>query len=178
MRFAQRKWRDLAHAEDVVHGVFEAVLSGRADFALRVALRAWLTAMRKRKILDLVQNVFNNCVTQMKSAEIDGFSGRSATPALNRSMRPAWATARLQRSPEPGSGPQEAAEQRQRQRVLLRIGALPPELREAMRRSVLEDRGTAAVCTALGISNDNLFVLCTARGSSGCTERRATRSCR
>ena len=40
VRFAQRKLRDPLMAEDVVHDVFEAVLSGRAVFAGRAALRS------------------------------------------------------------------------------------------------------------------------------------------
>ena len=38
VRFAQRKLRDPLMAEDAVHDVFEAVLSGRAVFAGRAAL--------------------------------------------------------------------------------------------------------------------------------------------
>ena len=55
VRFAQRKLRDPLMAEDAVHDVFEAVLSGRAVFAGRAALRSWLTAVLKNKIVDLVR---------------------------------------------------------------------------------------------------------------------------
>ena len=55
VRFAQRKLRDPLMAEDVVHDVFEAVLSGRAVFAGRAALRSWLTAVLKNKIVDMVR---------------------------------------------------------------------------------------------------------------------------
>jgi len=44
VRFAQRKLHDPMLAEDVVHDVFEAVISGRASFGGRAALRSWLTA--------------------------------------------------------------------------------------------------------------------------------------
>jgi RNA polymerase sigma-70 factor (ECF subfamily) len=43
-------------------------------------------------------------------------------------------------------------------RALARIEALPPGLRETFRMRVLEERSTASVCRALGISEDNLFV--------------------
>ena len=46
VRFAMRKLRDAALAEDAVHDVIEAVLSGRARFGGRAALRSWLTAVR------------------------------------------------------------------------------------------------------------------------------------
>ena len=45
VRFAQRRLRDPMLAEDAVHDVFEAVLSGRASFGGRAALRSWLTAV-------------------------------------------------------------------------------------------------------------------------------------
>src|SRR2546430_9597347 len=53
VRFAQRKLHDPMLAEDVVHDVFEAVLSGRASFGGRAALRSWLTAILKNKIVHL-----------------------------------------------------------------------------------------------------------------------------
>src|SRR5258706_8269930 len=55
VRFAQRRLRDPLLAEDAVHDVFEAVLSGRAVFAGRAALRSWLTAVLKHKIVDSVR---------------------------------------------------------------------------------------------------------------------------
>ncbi len=59
VRFARRKLHDPMLAEDVVHDVFEAVLSGRAAFAGRCALRSWLTAILKHKIVDLVRQRAN-----------------------------------------------------------------------------------------------------------------------
>src|SRR3954463_9913511 len=55
VRFAQRRLGDPMLAEDAVHDVFEAVLSGRAAFAGRSALRSWLTGVLKHKIVDLVR---------------------------------------------------------------------------------------------------------------------------
>ena len=55
VRFAKARLHDPMLAEDVVHDVFEAVLSGRAAFAGRAALRSWLTAILKHKIVDLVR---------------------------------------------------------------------------------------------------------------------------
>ena len=59
----------------------------------------------------------------------------------------------------PQPGPDEIAEQRQAlARALAGIERLPPNLREAMRLRVLEDRDTVEVCATLGISEENLFV--------------------
>lgn len=136
VRFAQRKLRDPLMAEDVVHDVFEAVLSGRAVFAGRAALRSWLTAVLKNKIVDMVRRSAG-----FESFEDDGDgSGALAVEC-----------------PQPR--PDEIAEQHQLLMLALqRIEALPPGLRDAMRLRVLEEQSTEDVCRELGISEENLFV--------------------
>ncbi len=135
VRFALRRLRDPALAEDVVHDVFEAVLSGRAAFAGRSALRSWLTAVLKNKIVDALR----------RSDRHESLDGDEADTAL------AVACPRPQ--------PDELAEQRQRlDRALAGIDALPPTLREAMRLRVIDDEPTEAICAELGISEENLFV--------------------
>ena len=136
VRFAQRKLRDPLLAEDAVHDVFEAVLSGRAAFAGRAALRSWLTAVLKNKIVDSVRR---HAGFESLDDETEG-SGALAIEC-----------------PQPQ--PDEVAEQRELlARALARIDALPAGLRDAMRLRVLEERSTEDVCATLGISEDNLFV--------------------
>lgn len=136
VRFAQRKLHDPMLAEDVVHDVFEAVISGRAAFAGRAALRSWLTAILKHKIVDLVRS----------RVGLEGLD----EPALDD------ATLAMQ-CPQPQ--PDEVAEQREQLRqTLARIEALPAGLRDVMRLRVLQDQPTEAVCETLAISEDNLFV--------------------
>jgi RNA polymerase sigma-70 factor, ECF subfamily len=135
VRFAQRKLRDPLLAEDVVHDVFEAVISGRAAFAGRAALRSWLTAVLKNKIVDSIRRHAG-----FETLDDDDDGGALAIEC-----------------PQPR--PDEVAEQRQLlERALARIDALPPGLRDAMRLRVLEERSTDSVCEALGISEENLFV--------------------
>ena len=111
VRFAQRKLRDPMLAEDAVHDVFEAVLTGRAVFAGRAALRSWLTAVLKHKIVDTVRRH-----ARFDSLE-DDVDGHGAL-ALE--------------CPQPG--PDEVAEQRQLlARALARIDALPSTLREGFK---------------------------------------------
>jgi RNA polymerase sigma-70 factor, ECF subfamily len=136
VRFAQRKLHDPMLAEDVVHDVFEAVFSGRAAFAGRAALRSWLTAILKHKIVDLVRS-------RVGLASLDEQALDEATLALQ--------------CPQPQ--PDEVAEQREQlSRMLARIDALPSGLRDVMRLRVLHDQPTETVCQALAISEDNLFV--------------------
>jgi RNA polymerase sigma-70 factor (ECF subfamily) len=47
VRFARRRLLDPALAEDLVHDVFEAVITGRAQFGGRTALRSWLVAEQR-----------------------------------------------------------------------------------------------------------------------------------
>ncbi len=139
VRFAQRKLRDPLMAEDAVHDVFEAVLSGRAVFAGRAALRSWLTAVLKNKIVDSVRRN----VGMESLDETDGDDATHAAMAIE--------------CPQPR--PDEIAEQQQLLGIALqRIEALPPGLRDVMRLRVLEERSTDDVCRELGITEDNLFV--------------------
>lgn len=140
VRFAQRKLRDPLLAEDAVHDVFEAVLSGRAVFAGRAALRSWLTAVLKHKIVDSVRrNAGTDSLDEAFGHDEDG-SGLLEIEC-----------------PQPR--PDEIAEQHQLLMLALkRIEALPAGLRDAMRLRVLEEQSTEEVCRELGISEENLFV--------------------
>ena len=138
VRFALRKLRDAALAEDAVHDVIEAVLAGRARFGGRAALRSWLTAVLKNKIVDTLRRSDLH-----HDALDDDEAGEGA----------AHAVACLQPRPD------EIAEQREElARVLAGIDRLPATLRDAMRLRIVEDRSTASVCAELGISEENLFV--------------------
>lgn len=137
LRFAQRRLRDAAQAEDVVQDVFESVLSRRADFAGRAALRSWLTGVLKHKIVDHLRRRRASC-----SLDDEGEDGNAA---------------RALACPQPQ--PEEIAEQRELLRLTLaRIEALPAGLRAVMRLRVLEEQSSAQVCDSLRISADNLFV--------------------
>jgi RNA polymerase sigma-70 factor, ECF subfamily len=136
VRFARRRLHDPALAEDVVHDVFEAVLCGRAVFAGRSALRSWLTAILKHKIVDLVRQ-------RASFTSLDDGDEESSGPALV--------------SPQPL--PDEVAEQRESlAHALAGIEQLPTNLRDVMRLRVLQDQSTEAVCRTLAISEQNLFV--------------------
>ena len=142
VRFAQRKLRDPLMAEDAVHDVFEAVLSGRAVFAGRAALRSWLTAVLKNKIVDSVRR---NANTESLDWNWDDNGDHSDSGAM------------AVECPQPR--PDQIAEQHQLLMLALkRIEALPPGLRDVMRLRVLEEQSTEAVCRELGITEDNLFV--------------------
>ena len=135
VRFARRKLLDPMLAEDLVHDVFEAVMSGRAAFAGRSALRTWLVGILKHKIVDLVRQ------------RVGHFS-------LPDDDEPAGG-----RHESPFPGPDEVAAQRERlAQTLDAIEQLTPNLRDAVRLRLLEERSTAECCRLLAITEDNLFV--------------------
>lgn len=140
VRFAQRKLHDPMLAEDVVHDVFEAVITGRATFAGRAALRSWLTAVLKNKIVDLVR----------QRASYESFDGTSDDDRADGGIASIEC---------PHARPDEAAEQREfLARTLERIDQLPAGLRDVMHLRVIQDQSTDAVCRSLAISEENLFV--------------------
>jgi len=140
--FARRRLLDPSLAEDLVHDVFEAVVTRRARFGGRAALRSWLVAILKHKIVDLVRERSGHDSLDSGWADGDGDSADAA-----------W-------EPEcPQPRPEQVAEQRQRLRQTLgRIATLPKTLRRAVELRLLHDQSTEAVCSALQISEQNLFV--------------------
>ena len=142
VHYAQRRVLDPALAEDLVHDVFEAVITGRASFAGRSALRSWLVAILKHKIVDLVRE---RRAHHSLDAMQDGDDGDDTHTPLALVC--------------PHAGPQDVAEHRQHlQTVLTRIQALPEGLRRVMELRVLQDLSSQDVCAALTISEENLFV--------------------
>ena len=141
--YARRRLLEPALAEDLVHDVFEAVVTGRAAFAGRSALRSWLVAILKHKIVDLVRERSGHDSLDCGGGGED--DGEAGGPALQLEC------------PQPR--PDEVAEQRQRlRRTLQRIGELPRTLREAVQLRLLADGDTDEVCRRLAISEANLFV--------------------
>jgi RNA polymerase sigma-70 factor, ECF subfamily len=141
VQFARRRLMDPSLAEDLVHDVFEAVVSGRAAFGGRSALRSWLVAILKHKIVDLVRQR-----SGLDSLDAGGPDDDDGEPTM-----------RELECPQPR--PDEVAEQRQRLRLTLaRLAELPATLRDVVALRVFEDRDTDDVCRTLGISEQNLFV--------------------
>jgi RNA polymerase sigma-70 factor, ECF subfamily len=139
VQFARRRLLDKTFAQDMVHDVFEAVISGRANFAGRAELRSWLTAVLKNKIVDLVRDR----VRFESQCSVDSDIGEGNFERI-ACQRPA---------------PDVLAENRQLlQATLEHIGYLPVELRDVMRLRVLQDESTDAACKTLNITETCLNV--------------------
>ena len=135
--FARRRLLDPALAEDLVHDVFEAVATGRAVFGGRAALRSWLVAILKHKIVDLIRQRSGHDSLEAD----DDDEGHASTLEC----------------PQPR--PDEVAEQRERlAQTLARIAALPDTLRRVVELRLLRDDSTDDVCRELSITEQNLFV--------------------
>ncbi len=140
VQYARRRLLDPSLAEDLVHDVFEAVVTGRAAFGGRAALRSWLVGVLKHKIVDLVRQRSGH---DSLDAGMDNDDDDHGAPELV--------------CPQPG--PDEVAEHRQRlSRTLSRIQKLPANLRDVVDLRLLQDRETDDVCRTLAISEQNLFV--------------------
>lgn len=140
VRMARRKLRDEATAEDAVHDVFEAVLSGRARFGGRSSLRTWLTGVLLHKVTDLQRQTLRYC-------SLDGYADAEDDSAAQHD--PVCEAAR----------PDDQAEQRELlARALACIERLPAALRDVMWRRVIHDEPTESVCRQLGITADAMFV--------------------
>ena len=143
IRFAQRKLHDTMLAEDVVHNVLKAVISGGAKFGGRCALKSWLTAISKFKIVGSVRQRAG-CDSPDPGSDEGGEGGGMSESVALRCTHPQL---------------DEVAEQRQRLALVLHlINALTVSMRSVIELRMLQDRSTEDVCRALAISEDNLFV--------------------
>jgi RNA polymerase sigma-70 factor (ECF subfamily) len=139
VQFSRRRLLDKTFAQDMVHDVFEAVISGRANFAGRAELRSWLTAVLKNKIADLVRDR----VRFERQCSLDPDTSEAIIERL-ACQQPA---------------PDVLAENRQLLKATLEhIGHLPVELRDVMRLRVLQDESSDAVCKTLNITETCLYV--------------------
>ncbi len=142
VQFARRRLLDPSLAEDLVHDVFEAVITGRAQFGGRSSLSTWLVGVLKHKIVDLVRQRTGHVSLDQ------GFDDDDAESSTQHAELVCG---------QPG--PAEVAEQRQLlRRTLQRISALPDNLKRVVELRVLQDDSTEDVCQALNISEQNLFV--------------------
>ena len=95
------KLRDPALAEDAVHDVIEAVLSGRAGFGGRAALRSWLTAVLKNKIVDTCAATCHH--DALDDDEGGEGAGDTASPASSRAPTRSPSSARSSPASSPAS---------------------------------------------------------------------------
>ena len=136
VRFAKRKLQTPALAEDIVHDVFEAVMSGKASFSGKSALRSWLTGVLKHKIIDTIR-----LRARYDSLDAEDDDDRASEMVCGL------------------AGPEEQAQHREALcHALQCIEGLPAALRDVMQFRVLQDESCEEVCERLQITESSLFV--------------------
>ena len=148
-RFALARIKDPALAEDLVQETFLAALKGRKSFQRRSALKTWLTAILKHKIIDHLRR--KNRIRTVEDIDavgetVDGFFEKSG----------AW---RIQ----PGNwdvNPGKILEQRQFIDTLYRcLSELPERLAKAFMLREMEGLSTEELCKSLQITATNSWVM-------------------
>jgi RNA polymerase sigma-70 factor (ECF subfamily) len=148
LRFARRRIRDEALAEDAVQDALVAALSSRQSFEGRSALRTWLIGILNHKIQDAFRRESRYVRSAVEAGDADAFAADDPTPEARA------ATMALE-SPDPFH---EVGQRRMRAELAREIDALPPTLREVFVLQVIEGLSTSEVCSRLGISEANCWV--------------------
>jgi RNA polymerase sigma-70 factor, ECF subfamily len=139
LRYARRQLRDAALAEDMVHDVLAAVIAGQARFSHRSSLRTWLIGILKHKIVDALRRRRGECSLD---AMQDDDGALPPSSALSDHADPSL-----------------IAEHRQAlRRAQSRLETLPAALRRTFELHVVLGHTTAEVCSAMDISQSNLWV--------------------
>lgn len=148
-RFALARIKDPSLAEDLVQETFLAALKGRKNFQRRSALKTWLTAILKHKIIDHLRK--KNRLQTIENIDavgetVDGFFEKSG----------AW---RIRPGKWDGN-PGKILEQRQFIDTLYRcLSDLPERLAKAFMLREMEGLSTEELCKSLQITATNSWVM-------------------
>lgn len=149
LRFARRRIRDEALAEDAVQDALLAAVGSAHRFAGQSTLRTWLIGILNHKIQDAFRRetryvpLAGQNAAADADAHLDSLSARMATDELYT----------------PADDPlDEVAGRRMRAALETEIDALPATLRDVFRLQALEGIATAEVCDRLAISEANCWV--------------------
>ena len=141
VRFARRKVRDEALAEDAVQDALMAAVSRMAQFQGQSSLRTWLIGILNHKIQDVFRRETRYVSISGDDDEQDPFD-RFGPDGADESTDPMRAVA---------SARMRAALERE-------IEVMPPNLKAVFRMQALEGMATVEVCEHLDISEANCWV--------------------
>jgi RNA polymerase sigma-70 factor (ECF subfamily) len=148
-RFAISRVRDPGVAEDLVQETFLAALRGRESFEGRPAVRTWLIAILKHKIVDFIRKK----IREPSTNKIDNLTNGTDPDFDDRGewwVQPArWAV-----------NPANILEQKEFFDVLYRcLGELPERLAEAFILREMDGLSTEEICKVLNITAKNTWVM-------------------
>lgn len=142
LRFARRKIRDEALAEDAVQEALTAALISLPSFSGQSALKTWLIGILNHKIQDVFRRE-----SRYVALDEPGIGGDDDSPAPSRELV------------DDRIDPMNAAANRQMHVALDQaIDRLPETLRDVFRMQALEGVDTPEVCRRLEITEANCWV--------------------
>lgn len=148
-RFALSKIKDPAIAEDLVQETFLAALGSQKNFQGRSAVKTWLIAILKHKIVDFIRK---------KAREQTTDRIESLADAIDGSFK---ADGNWERRPNKWSGnPGKIYEQKEFMNVLYRcLADLPARQAKAFMLREIDELSTDEICKALNITATNSWVM-------------------
>ncbi len=162
LRFAQMQLRDAGSAEDMVQEALLAAMTSEQAFAGRSALKTWMFAILRNKIVDHIRRHAREISRSQLSAQDDdeGEGEDGLDMIFNRKMM--WSSGHWNHEdgPDTWSDPDEALSQKQFWTIFdACVNHLPEKLaRIYMMREMLELE-TDEICRELGISTNNCWVI-------------------
>jgi RNA polymerase sigma-70 factor (ECF subfamily) len=148
-RFALLRIKDPSIAEDLVQETFLAALKSRKNFKSRSAVRTWLTAILKHKIVDHLRKKNREPTTHNIEAIIDSINEQFDDVGHWKIKPDKWTV-----------NPLKIYEQKEFLNALSScLAELPQRLAKAFMLREIEGLSTEEICKALQISATNSWVM-------------------
>lgn len=149
LRFARRKIRDGALAEDAVQDALVSAVAAAGSFNGQAAVKTWLIGILDHKIHDSYRR--ESRYVQLGSSDVDGDGGDDRLEAAGQE----WHERQHEMADDPSD---QVARWRLVEALHGAIDDLPATIRQVFQMQVLDGAATAQVCATLGISESNCWV--------------------
>ncbi|HEY6168811.1 MAG TPA: sigma-70 family RNA polymerase sigma factor [Verrucomicrobiae bacterium] len=147
--FAVGQVRDTSVAEDLVQETFLAALKSRDRFSGQSSDRTWLTGILRHKIYDHLRRVCRH-----RTVYTEGSPARQDQEAWDEAAL--WLHDVVDECVQPS---RRLELQEFRTNLEMALGKLPPRIAQVFQLYEIEERPNREVCTQLGISESNLWVM-------------------
>jgi len=154
LRFARMQLRDDAIAEDMVQEALIAAMTNAAGFAGRAAFKTWMFAILRNKIVDYLRRY----AREVSGADfVDSSNPDAADFDTLFDQRGFW---NPDERPATWSDPEASLSQKQFWAVFdICLNDLPEKVARVYTMREFLDLDTAEICTQLGISRNNCWVI-------------------
>tara|TARA_R110002049_G_scaffold29576_5_gene100599 strand:- start:2077 stop:2691 length:615 start_codon:yes stop_codon:yes gene_type:complete len=161
LRFARISLRDAAAAEDMVQEALLAAMQAAAGFDGRSTLKTWMFSILRHKIVDHIRKSSREVSRCDLVADADADEDDAHLDAIFGKKTP-WSNAHWTDEDRPAEWPEpeSALEQKQFWDVFdACVHRLPENLSRVFLMRELLDLDTPEICTELGISTNNCWVI-------------------